>query len=296
MDHTIETSSVSKAVAPDVIGIFKLPTEIRVRIWELVANQPRNLDIWHRRLGYFEEERSRFACQVTHWVTLSAVPSILHVSQESRAVGLKFYQLDFGVTIRPYHGMKITNEPRIYVNWDTDRIVVLQTNKQGYGAFSEMINSDQRLVGTRLNKVAIRVDHRDPGLSRSLGRSFNEILIYYDPFLFYDRLKSRNLAIEFEPIVGMDLICNKEKEELEYYIECLEKNEIRNDEEVTQALAEGTPIPPQLKNHVVGSWVKPTVQLGRMVVYGRMSETGSKNEIWTHAGWVPLSSVDTITK
>ncbi|KAF7952869.1 hypothetical protein EAE96_006093 [Botrytis aclada] len=296
MDQTIQTASVPKIIAPNFMGFLKLPIEIRIKIWEFVANQPRNVDIWQRRLGFFEEERSQFGCPVTCWVTLSAVPSILHVSRESRAIGLKFYRLDFGVKIPPYRGMSITNEPRIYVNWDRDRIVAVQTNQHGYGAFSNMINADERLSGTKLHKVALRADHYDPGLSKSLGRRFNEILIYYEPFVSYDRLKSRNLTIEFEPITGVDLICNKEKEALDAHIEIIEEDERRYDEEVTRALAEGTPVPRELRNHIVGSWKKPTVQLAQIVIYGRTSDTGSENEIWTWQGWVPLSSVDNATK
>ncbi|KAF7883220.1 uncharacterized protein EAF02_005140 [Botrytis sinoallii] len=296
MDQIIKTPSVPRPVAPNTIGFLKLPIEIRFKIWELVANQPRNLDIWYRRLGHFEEERRRFACQVNRWVTLSAIPSILHVSRESRTIGLKFYQLDFGINIPTYYGMNIISEPRIYVNWDTDRIVAAQTNQHGYGAFSNMINSDERLCGTKLHKVAVRSDHYDPGLSKSLGRRFNEILIYYEPFVFYDRLKSRNLTIEFEPITGVDLICNKEKEALDAHVADIEKDERRWDEEVTRALAEGKPVPERLKNHIVGSWKKPAVKVGNIVIYGRTSDGGSENEIWTWKGWTPLSSVDTATK
>ncbi|TGO80837.1 hypothetical protein BPOR_1645g00010 [Botrytis porri] len=296
MDQTIKTPSVPEPVAPNCTGFLKLPVEIRIKIWELVANQLRNLDIWYRRLGHFEEERSQFACQVTRWVTLTAIPSILHVSRESRAIGLKFYQLDFGVNIHTHYGMNIISEPRIYINWETDRIVAAQTNAHGYGTFSDLINSDERLCGTRLQKVAIRSDHYDPGISRSLGRRFNEFLLYYEPFVSYDRLKSRNLTIEFEPITGVDLIVNKEKEALDAHIESLEKDEKRFDEEVTRALAEGKPVPVTLRNHVVGSWKKPTVQLGRIVIYGRTSDPGSEKEIWTWQGWTPLSSVDTATK
>ncbi|TGO20175.1 hypothetical protein BTUL_0001g01870 [Botrytis tulipae] len=296
MDQTIKILSTPEPATLSFIGFLKLPIEIRNQIWELVANQPRNLDIWYRRLGYFEEERGQFACQVTRWVTLSAIPSILHVSRESRTIGLKFYRLDFGVKIPTYYGMNITSEPRIYVNWDRDRIVALQTNQHGYGAFSNMINAEERPCGTKLRKVALRADHYDTGLSKSLGRRFDEILIFYDPFVFYDRLKSRNITIEFEPITGVDLICNKEKEALDAHIADIEGDERRYDEEVTRALAEVRPVPERLRNHIVGSWKRPTVKLGRMVTCGRMSDPGSENEIWTHAGWAPLSSVDTPTK
>ncbi|THV44760.1 hypothetical protein BGAL_0583g00010 [Botrytis galanthina] len=110
----------------------KLPTEIWIDIWELVANNnPRNLDIWTWSEGpekLWENEKQRiinspqnYSTQVRwnpfKFITTQIVPPILHVSWLSRSIGLQYYKLGFGC----HFGMpKIPSEdysiiePRIY--------------------------------------------------------------------------------------------------------------------------------------------------------------------------------------
>ncbi|KAI9644253.1 hypothetical protein NHQ30_007608 [Ciborinia camelliae] len=267
----------------------RLPTEIRLQIWKLVGSQPRNLDIWQRRVGWLNEDS--VTCLIFRWVTLTTVPPILHVSRESRAIGLTFYQLAFGYDIQLPHGITFATEPRIYVNWNRDRIVPMQAEKWGYAAYSALIYPEgSGPNAVKMQTVAIRADHHEPGSSillRDNMRQLDEILVYYDPFLFYDRFKSRNLTIEFEEIVGVDLLSNGEKEMLESLLEKMEEEERENDEEVRRALLENRHVRDELRNHVVGSWTKPIVRLGRMVIHGRERDIiDSTDEIWSHEGWV----------
>ncbi|KAF7924025.1 hypothetical protein BELL_0244g00070 [Botrytis elliptica] len=110
----------------------KLPIEIWIKIWEIVANDnPRNLDIWTWSEGpktLWENEKKRiiygpqdYSTRVRwnpfKFITTQIVPPILHVSCLSRYIGLKYYKLGFGC----HFGMsKIPSEshsilePRIY--------------------------------------------------------------------------------------------------------------------------------------------------------------------------------------
>ncbi|KAF7889303.1 uncharacterized protein EAF01_010796 [Botrytis porri] len=110
----------------------KLPSEIWIKIWELVASDnPRNLDIWTWSEGpekLWENEKQR----ITHgpqnrstglrwnpfkFITTQIVPPILHISCLSREIGLKYYKLGFGCNLGmskiPSEDYSIL-EPRIY--------------------------------------------------------------------------------------------------------------------------------------------------------------------------------------
>lgn len=52
------------------------------------------------------------------------LPSVLHVSRESRSMGLSKYTLTFSTTSTPEHGTAISSPARIYVNWNQDLILL----------------------------------------------------------------------------------------------------------------------------------------------------------------------------
>ncbi|KAF5870606.1 uncharacterized protein Bfra_009995 [Botrytis fragariae] len=110
----------------------KLPTEIWIKIWELVANDnPRNLDIWTWSEGpekLWENEKQRiingpldYASRIRwnpfKFITTQVVPPMLHVSCLSRYIGLEYYKLGFGCHLGmpkiPSEDYSIL-EPRIY--------------------------------------------------------------------------------------------------------------------------------------------------------------------------------------
>lgn len=276
-----------EAENPTTLAKFsRLPAEIRLSIWRLIGDQPRNLDIWQRRLGHLAQEYDN--CLITRWVTLSAIPPILHACRESRAVGLEFYHLAFGSDNKLPHGVTITTEPRIYVNWNRDRILPMQAEKWEHAAYHTLACSDE---GIGMQTVGIRANHHTPGSSWTLlsrSPNMNEVLIYYDPFIFYDRLKSRMLTIEFEEVTGIDLMSNAEKKAINEKFDGAEEYEKWRNEEVAEALKEGTPVSKWLENDGMGSWKRPDVRLGRLAIYGKeRNKIDSDYERWSGGyGWV----------
>ncbi|TGO46606.1 hypothetical protein BOTNAR_0576g00020 [Botryotinia narcissicola] len=152
----------------------KLPTEIWIEIWELVANKnSRNLDIWtwsERPEKIWEIEKQRiingprnYSTQIRwnpfKFVTTQVVPPILHVSCLSRLSGLKYYKLAFGCHL----GMPKTPsedysmiEPRIYCH---KMILYIQW---AVSAFPKEISAIALNLGA-LNSVAPRL-HEDNDL------------------------------------------------------------------------------------------------------------------------------------
>lgn len=103
----------------------KLPTEIRLMIWDDVCFFPRNIDLWvlyHGQIKRRLRGRSNtFDCN--RYVSICPHPSILHANRESRAVGLKYYELAFGMHTILDYGMEFSTPARIYVNWNSDVII-----------------------------------------------------------------------------------------------------------------------------------------------------------------------------
>jgi len=94
----------------------KLPQEIRLKIWDMVTDEPRAVII-HARVGPGGGIRSP-----------TPVPSALHVCFESREVALKKYELTFSARDARFGG----NCPaRIWFNFDKD--IAYFRNRGGHG-------------------------------------------------------------------------------------------------------------------------------------------------------------------
>jgi len=110
----LRRSRVSASVPRLPFTFFlELPIEIRHTIWELITCCQRNVGIW------FTDKPSY---QGGHWSTNVAPPAILHVSQEARAIGLKFYGLEFPTNAKPIWITEETIIAKIYFSWEYDRL------------------------------------------------------------------------------------------------------------------------------------------------------------------------------
>lgn len=101
---------------------LRLPREIRLQIWEEIAKDPRNVDIWVcATQDKTRNEESRRQAQY-RFVTSQPPPALLHVNREARDISLQFYCLDFGTT----GGSSDPRcSPHIYVNFGNDIICPL---------------------------------------------------------------------------------------------------------------------------------------------------------------------------
>lgn len=107
----------------------QFPTEIRHKIWHEVARVPRNIDLWAIPTNLPRCSKCR---QIIHrHMSVSQPPAILHVSSESRAIGLRYYELAFGTKHETQYDIEITTPSRIYVNWERDVIVPMAVDDSG---------------------------------------------------------------------------------------------------------------------------------------------------------------------
>ncbi|KAF8862140.1 hypothetical protein BDZ45DRAFT_739728 [Acephala macrosclerotiorum] len=110
-------------------SFLKLSCELRKQIWEDVCSVERVLDIRpilavsQLSLSFIRKLNNGMSDDVT--IAFRAysrnAPSVLRVSSESRFIGFKYYELGFSSSFnRDVDGasVKITTEPRIYVNWE----------------------------------------------------------------------------------------------------------------------------------------------------------------------------------
>lgn len=95
----------------------------------------RNISVWIKTLGELQVRTHSTFDYITNesfesheFITNTGPPSMLSVCQESRAVSLTHYQLAFG-TLYQFFNLKISTTPRIYVNWNCDRICLLSPHQ-----------------------------------------------------------------------------------------------------------------------------------------------------------------------
>jgi hypothetical protein len=108
--------------APPAFTCFAdFPFDIRACIWQAVAFLPRDIDLWAQDLGVIGRS------SLFRYVTTQPPPAILHVNKESRAIGLKYYSLEFGSSyeIPKHYGLRVRSAPKTYINFRCDRICLV---------------------------------------------------------------------------------------------------------------------------------------------------------------------------
>ncbi|PMD29273.1 hypothetical protein L207DRAFT_574395 [Hyaloscypha variabilis F] len=129
-----------------------MPSEIRNRVWEIVAKEPRVVAINTK----------------TNSGLRSSIPPILHVCSESRSVGLKHYTLAFESqthlrTDTPAHEINVL-PPRVYFNFERDTLYFReQWNKDVEGAWcclSQFANLVNKGDLKRVKRLGLDVNAR----------------------------------------------------------------------------------------------------------------------------------------
>jgi hypothetical protein len=104
------------------------PYDIRACIWESVAFLPRNIDLWAQGLGTITRASNQpHEFTLSRYISTQPPPAILHVNKESRAIGLKYYSLEFGLSyeVPRHYGLRAGSPPKTYINFHCDRICLV---------------------------------------------------------------------------------------------------------------------------------------------------------------------------
>ncbi|KUJ11475.1 uncharacterized protein LY89DRAFT_226161 [Mollisia scopiformis] len=104
----------------------RLPPEIRIAIWEKVANLPRNLDIWAPKTGEVTYSAEVHGAPTDKWLetfqyTTTQFPGCLLANQESRSATCKYFELSFEVGYQQ-DSLMFFYQPEIMSNVTMDRV------------------------------------------------------------------------------------------------------------------------------------------------------------------------------
>jgi hypothetical protein len=124
------TNEVDQKPSPEFTLFPNLPIELRNKIWEHACFLPRNLEVksWNygKRIAIPTlDTNEENPWQVWIYRSNTVPPAVLSVCLESRTIGLKYYKLDWG-THYAFRGFTFSTPATIYVNYDSDRIVMTQ--------------------------------------------------------------------------------------------------------------------------------------------------------------------------
>lgn len=176
----VNDKAVSKASDTYIDSTFpkseKLPKEIRLVVWNLVASGPRLIE-----LECTQPRDWSYRSHAYSTVFSERVPAMLHVCSEARGVGMEQYELSFGtswvVDGPPFERFEVTSAPKIYMNPRCDVVLPISMGEWGYdGGLMKM----RLLFQSGLRRVAIefsgvRMYRKDIVDS---GHYFDEIIIY----------------------------------------------------------------------------------------------------------------------
>lgn len=95
----------------------KLPTEIRLMIWDFCLPGPRVVDVKIRRCFFRASTRKVF--KLPRFISSLDHPAILHICSESRLLALKHYKLAFPNTMKT---KAETSPARIYIDFSIDTV------------------------------------------------------------------------------------------------------------------------------------------------------------------------------
>ena len=124
------TNEFEEKSSPKFTLFLSLPIELRNKIWEHACFIPRNLEVksWNygKRIAIPTlDTNEENPWQVWIYRSNTVPPAVLSVCLEARTIGLKYYKLDWG-THYAFRGFTFSTPATIYVNYDSDRIVMTQ--------------------------------------------------------------------------------------------------------------------------------------------------------------------------
>ena len=149
----------------------QLPPEIRHSIWEFVCFQERNIPIDIQFNDVPDREDYLDLYYTCQYITTLPSPAILHSTRESRAQGLKHYNLAFGESFDfpavgdspdgwdSFPAVSVEVPATIYINWKVDRLCVILP-RQFYVSQGECLLDDFFEICSRnkLQRVAVNIN------------------------------------------------------------------------------------------------------------------------------------------
>lgn len=205
LTSTLET--ISEGIVLTTFSRFaELPFELRLKIWGYVCFHPRNVDIFTESLGMIRVGEPLHFNAYKYYSHFCPHPAILHVCQESREEALKHYQLEFG-TSNHFPIITISTPPRIYVNFDCDRLCLLAPDLFG----TELERPFQGFVqickkhGARSLAINVVRDEHWPLVDVATSWNALEELVLFDWTRPFDQLGSTGVSIDFVKPYGVDL-------------------------------------------------------------------------------------------
>ncbi|KUJ21584.1 uncharacterized protein LY89DRAFT_681048 [Mollisia scopiformis] len=119
--------SLSSGQMPTAFTCFPdLPIELRLRIWTWACFHPRDVHVGVktvRTITPWTNPSPIGLVDYRYYFSRTSCPLILRTTRESRSEALKRYQLDFGIHTS-IERLTCSIPPRIYVNWEADRICI----------------------------------------------------------------------------------------------------------------------------------------------------------------------------
>jgi hypothetical protein len=179
----------------------RLPLELRRMIWKYTCFHQRNVDI---TASYLPDQLwdiwdESYFHDVFYYLSLCGPPAVLHVNKESRSEGLKWYSLDFGT--RPtISGPIYASLDHIYINWQVDRICVLNWGRLRLWHGDASQDFRERCTRKKLRFLACNLSEelRYEGIQgiTPRGLELEELALFSSRRMFYEKPQPLRLRLE----------------------------------------------------------------------------------------------------
>lgn len=181
---------------PKSFKFEKLPTELRLQIWEHTMPGPRVVEI-DVELSCPKGQRS---CTYT---SRTAIPILLHVHRESREFGRKCYQLSFAC----HHDKRYRGAPTVWSNFDIDTFYFRPIKVFGEVGVITVTNihhinylmSDHQM-GESITRLAIPIQFADDSKSFITALNLSKLPNLAELILVGDEIKSTILEANQNPL------------------------------------------------------------------------------------------------
>jgi len=199
----------------------RLPVEIRLKIWKAASFLIRNVEIRLRLAPRRAIQGAKTNFIRSDYISNQPPPAILHTSREARSEGLRYYRLDFGVTMedllerwhsrernprgfRPEPTEAVLNAMKmrlrsamIYFNWQADRLCI--GDLRPWDIYPRCRRNNLRFL-------AFNVFHSNASHGYPWSSKLEEIIIFNDKMWYKKKIPIARNSARF-----VDLIPGKQR-------------------------------------------------------------------------------------